>query len=67
MNLINVTELLTQNIIKPDSAQSPTSHVGSYSQYGFSDADMQIGLSGQNEQSVDEEYRAYVRGAHAEM
>ena len=36
-----------------------------YSQYGFSDADMQIGLSGQNEQSVDEEYRAYVRGAHA--
>ena len=47
----------------PSTAAAPA-FMHLYSQYRFSDADMQIGASGPNEQSVDEEYHTYVRGPH---
>ena len=46
----------------PSAAAAPA-FMHLYSQYGFSDAHMQISMSGPNEQSVDEEYRAYCQGA----
>ena len=52
------------HMLVPSAAAAPA-FMHLYSKYGFSDADMQIGASGPNEQSVDEEYCAYVKGPHA--